>query len=50
MRAHLGWAGKEMSVIRKEGGYGWTPSPSSNFLIRVARACPLVEIRQTVPC
>ena len=31
-------------------GYGWKPSSNSNFSIRAFRACPLIEIRQTVPC
>ena len=35
---------------RKGGWYGWKPSSSSNFSIRVVRADPLIEIRQTVPC
>ena len=36
--------------VRKWGGYGWKPSSSSNFSIRVFRAYPPVETRQTVPC
>ena len=39
------------SVGHRNGGwYGWKPSSSSNFSIRALRACPLIEIRQTVPC
>ena len=34
----------------KGGWYGWKPSSSSNFSIRVFRAYPLIQIRQTVPC
>ena len=35
---------------RKGGWYGWKPSSSWNFSIRVFRARPLIEIRQTAPC
>ena len=35
---------------RKGAWYGWNPSSSSNFSIRVVRAYPLLKIRQTVPC
>ena len=35
--------------IRKGGWYGWKPSSSSNLSIRVFRAYPLIEIRQTGP-
>ena len=34
---------------RKGGRYGWKPSSSSNVLIRVVRAYPPNEIRQTAP-
>ena len=34
-----------------EGGrHGWKPSSSLNLSIRVFRAYPLIDIRQTVPC
>ena len=35
-------------MLRKGGRYGWKPSSSSNFPIRVVRAYPLIEIRQTI--
>ena len=36
--------------IRKGGWCGWKPSSSSDLSIRVVRAYPLFEVRQTVPC
>ena len=36
--------------VRKGGWCGWEASSSSNFSIRAFGACPLVELRRTVPC
>ena len=39
-------------VLRVENfaAYGWEPSSNSNLSIRVVRAYPLIETRQTAPC
>ena len=38
------------NCFRKGGWYGWKPSSSPNFSIRVFRVYPLIESNQTAPC